>query len=144
MNMNNATPLPTDRRALLRGIIAGAAGAATTLPATVASASAVLPAMAPAATVAMLIEKHRVAYPRWLNACDLTDEIRAEEEGREVTVEDEAEHDAASFAEDDALLALCAYRPATMEEVRERGMYLAKFSKELSPEQFEALFASYA
>jgi hypothetical protein len=146
MNMNNATPLPTDRRTFVRAILAGAAVTATALPATVASASAALPlpAMAPPVTVATMIESYRIVRARFHDACDVTDTVRAEQEGRMVLVEDEAEYDAASSEESSALLALCAYRPVTMEEIRERGRYLVELAGELSPDQLDALFASYA
>ena len=80
-------------RAVLGAILAGSA----------ATAAAALPAMASAAVatdpIFALIERHRPPGRVWAEACNLTDEVQAEEEGREVTEADELAYDTANAAE---------------------------------------------
>ena len=88
-----ATGLPNSRRAVLGAILAGSA----------ATAAAALPAMASAAVatdpIFALIERHKLAWARFGETCNLTDEVQAEEEGREVTEADELAYDTANAAE---------------------------------------------
>jgi hypothetical protein len=57
MKMNNATPMPTDRRAVLGAILAGAAGVVASVPAV---ASAVIPENADAELIALADEIPRI------------------------------------------------------------------------------------
>jgi hypothetical protein len=92
----NARALPetTNRRAVLGAVLV--AGAAVALPAVASPAAAIDPILA-------LIERHKLAWARFSKTCDPTDEVRAENEGREVSAADELAYDTAK-AEEQALL----------------------------------------
>jgi hypothetical protein len=64
------------------------------------------------------IARHEAEEARYCAASTLTDEVVAEQEGRAITLADEAEFDAASAANDSALEALLATPPATKAGAR--------------------------
>ena len=64
------------------------------------------------------IAHHEAAESRYLAACKLTDDVKAEREGRVITPADEAEFEAAEAASDSALAALLATAPATKAGAR--------------------------
>jgi hypothetical protein len=92
VNGANARALPetTNRRAVLGAILAG--GAAVALPAMASPAVATDPIFA-------LIERHKLAWARFGDTCNLTDEVQAESEGREITAADELAYETANDAE---------------------------------------------
>jgi hypothetical protein len=105
----NARPLPetTNRRAVLGAVlVAGAATAAIALPAMASPAVATDPILA-------LIERHKLAWARFSDTCNLTDEVRAKEEGREVTEADELAYDTANAAEKAMMAELMDTPPVT-------------------------------
>jgi hypothetical protein len=106
----NARALPetTNRRAVLGAVLAaGAAGAAAVLPATASPAVAIDPIFA-------LIERHRLAWTRFSETCNLTDNVKAEQEGREVTAADELAYETANAAEEASLDELMNTPPVTI------------------------------
>jgi hypothetical protein len=64
------------------------------------------------------IARHEATEVRYCAACNLTDEVVAEREGRAITPTDEAEFEAASAANDSALEALLATPPTTKAGAR--------------------------
>lgn len=82
----------------------------------IAAAERVLTPMAPTTTFDQLEADLRAAEVGWLREADRTDEVKAANEGREVTAEDEAVWSAASDAHWAAVDALTAYRPRSAAE----------------------------
>jgi len=64
------------------------------------------------------IDRHKTAWRAFSDACGLTDEVLAEEEGREVTEADEAAHEAAEEAERDAFYEAIGMAPVTAAGMR--------------------------
>ena len=64
------------------------------------------------------IARHEATENRFCAACNLTDEVRAQREGRAITPADEAEFEAASVASASALLVLLATPPMTKAGAR--------------------------
>jgi hypothetical protein len=64
------------------------------------------------------IERHKAAEVRYCAACNLTDEVAAQNEDRVVTAEDHAEFTAAQLNSDDALDAFLSTPPMTVAGVR--------------------------
>jgi hypothetical protein len=103
----NARALPetTNRRAVLGAVLA--AGAAVALPALAGPAAATDPIFA-------LIRRHQLAWARFSATCTLTDEVRAEREGREVTAADHLAYDTANDHEKGVMDELMDTPPATI------------------------------
>jgi hypothetical protein len=83
------------------------------------------------------IERHREAWRAFSAACDLTDSVLAEEQGREVTKADKAAYEAYN-AEQEALAALFATPPITLPACVRRSngwssMTTAAFRKRRAP-----------
>ena len=110
----------TSRRAALR--LFAAAPALAILPAAIAAAAECDPVFA-------AIERHRAAWRAFSDACELTDEPLAKEQGREVTEADEAVYEAANKAEKDAMADLLSLAPVTIEH-RNRALHADIDSKE--------------
>ena len=81
------------RRAMLAGLAA----------APVAGLPAIAGVVAGDDPIFAAIERHKAAWSAFLPTCDLTDEVLAKQQGRDVTEADEAIHEAASYAETEAL-----------------------------------------
>lgn len=79
------------------------------------------------------IDRHLAAEARYCAACNLTDEVAAQDEGRVVTAEDRAEFTAAQINSDDALDAFLSAPPMTVAGVR---AFLRHCIDEESIEQF--------
>jgi hypothetical protein len=67
---------------------------------------------------------------------------RLEEVFADYRVVEDAYEDA-SDAEDDALMAICAHRCASMEELATKVRYLAGLDSQLEPDQVKTFFASF-
>lgn len=79
------------------------------------------------------IDRHKAAEARYCAACNLTDKVAAQDEGRVVTAEDHAEFTAAQINSDDALDAFLSAPPMTVVGVR---AFLRHCIDEESIEQF--------
>jgi hypothetical protein len=116
----NAQAMPIDRRAALSGLVA--LGAAFAAP---HAAKAALPALPAADPVFAAIERHRAALARLNFTCGLTDDVAAEQEGRTITADDEAQHAAADDDEAEAFSGLLSTAPQTKGGARELIEYVA-------------------
>jgi hypothetical protein len=119
----NAQATPIDRRLFL------AAGSA----AAVFAALRIAPA-AEADPVLAAIECHKIAADRHEAACGLTDEVAAEQAGREITIANEAEYSAATDAEAAALFAMLSAPPRTAAGARAQIEYVLSFGFGLTEE----------
>jgi hypothetical protein len=79
------------------------------------------------------LERHRAAHRAFLPMCDLTDDVRAEREGREVTDADWAAYDVASAAETEALETLIDTPPTSKEGARAAIEWLADYDRGCQP-----------
>jgi len=110
----SATALPNSSRRLFL-----AAGTAAAVCATLKTAVGIAYAGAqPVDPIFAAIERHKTAWRAFSDACGLTDEVLAEEEGREVTEADEAAHNAAEEAERDAFYEAIGMAPVTVAGMR--------------------------
>lgn len=75
------------------------------------------------------IERHKAALSAFEATCDLTDEVRADEQGREVAEADSLQHEAAGDAEIEALEALIETLPATKAGARAAIEWLAYYDR---------------
>jgi hypothetical protein len=73
------------------------------------------------------IERHKAAWAAFREACDLTDEVRADHEGREVTEADEAAYEVCNKAEQEALDALFALPPITLAGMRAAIQWIVEY-----------------
>lgn len=121
-----AQPHASRRLFLAAGSAATVFGALTQAAAEQTPASAVFGMRARAAYVPKpgvdpifaAIERHKAAEARYCDACWLTDEVAAENEGRVVTAVDHAEFAAAQLNSDGALDVFLATAPKTWAGVR--------------------------
>jgi hypothetical protein len=124
----NAHAMPIDRRLFL------AAG----------SAAAVFGALhvAAASLVDSLIAAHRSAWRAYREICTSEDELEIFDPEYPAV---HAEWKRRSDVEMAAMLALCAFRPATLQEVHQRGDYLADFLdvEQMGREQALTLLRSF-
>ncbi len=101
------------------------------------SASAVFGALAQAAGAAptqgdpifAALERHKAAERAFIRTCDLTDRVRAEQEGREVTEADEAAWDLARGVEEAAVQALIETAPTSKAGARAAIEWLAYYDR---------------
>lgn len=101
------------------------------------SAATVFSALSQAAAMAVTdddpifaaLERHNAAERAFIRTCDLTDEVRAEEEGRIVTVADEAAKDSAREVEEAALQALIDTAPTSKAGARAAIEWLAHYDR---------------
>lgn len=111
----NAAPLPAfNRRAALTGL-AAAAGAIVAAPCIAKAAPAASAAVDP---VFAAIERHNAALVRLNFACVLTDSVAAEQQGRTIAADDEAENAAANHDEAEAFFAVISTAPQTKAGAR--------------------------
>jgi len=75
------------------------------------------------------LERHKAAERAFIRTCDLTDEVRASQEGREVTEDDEAAWDSAREAEEAALQALIETAPTSKAGARAAIEWLAHYDR---------------
>jgi hypothetical protein len=111
----------TSRRLLL------AAGSASAVFGALAQAGAAAPADPDPIFAA--IERHKAAERAFLVTCDRTDEVRASQEGREVTEDDEAAWDSARDVEEAALQALIETAPTSTAGARAAIEWLAYYDR---------------
>ena len=130
---------PAHSRILSRRQAIGRFGAAS---AAIAALSCGVPAKSMPPLEA-LIEAHKTAKSAFDDICCFEDDV-AETDPRHAVLS--AEYEVRDSVEDDALTALCAYRPETIAEVRQRGEYLANHAKRgvFQPHQLDALLDSFA
>jgi len=114
----------TSRRAVVAGLAAASSDA---LPAIADS----IPVDADPIFAA--IERHKAAERAFLVTCDLTDEVRAEREGREVTEADEASRESAREVEEAALQALIETAPTSKAGARAAIEWLAYYDRGCAP-----------
>ncbi len=112
----------SDRRSLLRAlagaaVLRAAAGLETSPAAAAESSDAADPVFA-------AIEKHRQLEAAFSDVCELTDEVAAREEGREVTPSDEETYERALAASDEGLEELLAMTPVTVGGIRAMLTYV--------------------
>jgi hypothetical protein len=103
-----------------------------------ASALAVTPVAAIAAGLEVdpifaAIKRHNAAWKAFGDTCSRTDNVVAENEGREVTEADEAAWSAANEAEEDAFEALITLPPVTMPGLRAAVHYFIEFETACVP-----------
>ncbi len=79
------------------------------------------------------IDRHKDAWRSFLPACNLTDEVLAEQQGREVTEADEAVYEAAGDAEIEALEALIETPPTTKAGARAAIEWLLEYNRGCAP-----------
>jgi hypothetical protein len=93
--------------------------------------------------LATLIERHKAACAAFDSASGLDDEVAGDDPRFPALSEQRAVLFDAEMA---ALDELCAYRPKTIEEARQRGDYLVAWTRfySLTAEQERALLQSYA
>ena len=113
----------TTRRAVMAGLAA----------APVAGLPAIAGAVAGNDPIFAAIERHKAAWSAFLPTCDLTDEVRAKKEGREVTQTDRAAHEAAGDAEIEALEALVETAPTTKAGARATIEWLNEYDRGCEP-----------
>ena len=108
-----------------------------------AAAFAVFVAVKAVPSLTILIEAHKATKSAFEEVCGFTDHVEESDPRFKML---SAEYKARCSADDDAMTALCSYRPGTLAEVRQRGAYLAEHlvRNDLAPEQFDALLASLA
>lgn len=109
----------TTRRAVVAGLAAAPVAGLPAL-ATVSSSAVADPIFA-------AIDRHKAAHQALNRICSLTDEILAEEEGREVTDADWVLHDAASDAEIEALETLIETAPTSKAGARAAIEWLVRY-----------------
>ena len=114
------TTTKTSRRAVLASL---AAAPIAGLPALALSNGAPDPIFA-------AIERHKAARLAFHDACDLTDEVRAEQEGRVISVEDEATYERISAAELAALDTLAETPPRSLAGLLAALDYLRFYADE--------------
>jgi hypothetical protein len=126
----SATALPSRRL-----ILAAAPAAAILAPLHVAAVEE--------SHLTTLIERHKAACAAFDDASGFDDKVPENDPRFPVFGE---QHAALFEAEAAALDELCAYRPKTIEEVRQRGDYLVVWTRTclLTPKQESALLASHA
>ncbi len=114
------------RRAIAAGLaLAPVAG----LP---ASAGAVLTTLDPDPIIAA-IERHRNGWKTFEEVCQITDEIMAKSQGREVTQEDKNAYEAANRAEEIDLANLLATKPTTKAGARAAIEHLLAYERGCPP-----------
>ena len=96
-----------------------------------AGALAIAPAVAIAATnepdpIFAAIERHKEAWQAFSAACDPTDEISADQEGRAITEDDEAAWDASEEAEREAFYEAIGTAPITVRGIQALLEYAIK------------------
>lgn len=101
-----------------RSIVAGLALAP------IAGLPAIAGAVAGADPIFAAIERHKQVLSDFEDACNLTDEVRARNDGREITANDEAAFNAFSEAESAALDDLLALAPITRAGARAALEYI--------------------
>ncbi|MGJ0535561.1 hypothetical protein [Methylocystis sp.] len=110
----------TTRRAVVAGLaaapVAGLPAIASEIP-------------ADADPIFAALERHKAAERAFIRTCDLTDEARAEQEGREVTEADEAAWDSAREVEEAALQALIDTAPTSKAGARAAIDWLADYDR---------------
>lgn len=106
------------------------------------SASAKLPAVADAGAdpIFAVIERHKLACGDFEAACLRTDDVAAEEEGRQVTQEDKDAYESAIEADKIAMMALLSTVPTTQAGARAAIEYVC--SIDWHGEQISAFAAS--
>jgi hypothetical protein len=110
----SATALPNSSRRLFL-----AAGSAAAVFATVKRAAA---STAGADPIFAAIERHKLAFDTFCATCSRTDDVLAQEQGREVTEADEAAYAAANDAEDEAIETLIQTAPTTAQACGRRSL----------------------
>ena len=113
----------TTRRTILAGLAA----------APVAGLPAIAGAVAGNDPIFAAIERHKAAWSAFLPTCDLTDEVLAKQQGREVSEADEAAHEAADDAESEALDALVETAPTTKAGARAAIEWLIEYNRGCEP-----------
>lgn len=116
------TQSQTSRRLFL------AAGSASAVFGALAQTTAAAPA-GDADPIFAAIERHKAAERAFLVTCDRTDEVRASQEGREVTEDDEAAWDSARDVEEAALQALIETAPTSKAGVRAAIEWLSHYDR---------------
>jgi hypothetical protein len=106
-----------------RAVVAGLAVAPTAALPTIAGA------LSEPDPIFAAIERHKAAECAFLVTCNLTDEVRAEREGRKVTEADEAAWDSAREAEEAALQALIETAPTSKAGARAAIEWLAYYDR---------------
>lgn len=115
--------LTPSRRAMLAGLAA----------APVAGLPAIIDAAAAGDPIFAAIDRHKAAWAEFSATCDLTDEVLAEHQGREITKADRAAYRAADRAEDEARDALVATVPTTKAGALAVMAWLHEFDTECEP-----------
>jgi hypothetical protein len=115
----------TTRRAVMAGLAA----------APVAGLPAVAGAVAGNDPIFAAIERHKSAWRAFLPTCDLTDEVLAKQQGREVSEADEAAYEAAGDAETEALDALVETAPTTKAGARAAIEWLNEYDRGCEPRE---------
>ncbi|PWB90679.1 hypothetical protein C5688_09140 [Methylocystis sp. MitZ-2018] len=108
-----------------------AAGSAATVFGALSQAAGAAPTQGDPIFAAL--ERHRAAERKFIRACDLTDQVRAEEEGRLVTEADEATWDSALEIEKAALQALVDTAPTSKAGARAAIEWLAYYERGCEP-----------
>jgi hypothetical protein len=108
-----------------------AAGSASAVFGALAQATVAAPADADPIFAA--IDRHKVAERAFLVTCNLTDEVQAEREGREVTEADHAAWDSARDVEEAALQALIETAPTSKAGARAAIEWLAHYDRGCEP-----------
>jgi hypothetical protein len=116
-----------------------AAGSAAAVFATVKIAAAESVAVDP---IFAAVDRHREAWRAFDAACSRTDNVVAEQEGRDVTDADEAAYDAANQSEVEAFDAFITLPPATVPGVRAAMTYFIEFETDLIPHAGERFVAA--
>jgi hypothetical protein len=105
-----------------------------------------LPALAGAAQQAdpilAAIERHNEAWRSFEAVCQLTDNVLAEQEGREVTQEDEAAYDVARDIEESLMDDLLATVPTTKAGARAAIKHLIRYDRGCEPRAAGAFAAT--
>ncbi|PPD16941.1 MAG: hypothetical protein CTY30_07995 [Methylocystis sp.] len=104
-----------------------AAGSAATVFGALAQAAGAAPTQGDPIFAAL--ERHKAAERAFIRTCDLTDEVRAADEGREVTEADEAAWDSARELEEAALQALVDTAPTSKAGARAAIEWLAHYDR---------------
>jgi hypothetical protein len=122
----SATASPKSRRAALGLFASASAFAVTPVAAARAASLEVDPIFA-------AIKRHNAAWKAFGDTCSRTDNVVAENEGREVTEADEAAWSAANEAEENAFEALITLPPVTLPGFRAAVHYFIEFETECIP-----------
>lgn len=80
------------------------------------------------------IERHKAAWRGFMLTCDLADEVRAQQEGREVTEADTAAYEAASCNAAAAFEALIGTVPTSTAGARAAVAYLVEYDHGCVPQ----------